>query len=121
MRVLTLYALTGALAVAVACAGLGLLLSPAALAAVGWMGALAWAVQVALFAPLLAARGRKNAFLAAWGGGTVARFAVLGAAAWWVWHSRALPLAPALLALAGFLFLLLLLEPVFFRMGLRSE
>lgn len=121
MRVLTWYALAGAGAVALVCAGLGLLLRPEALAAVAWMGALAWAVQVALFAPLLAARRRRGAFLAAWGGGTVARFAVLGAAAWWVWHSRALPLAPSLLSLVSFLFLLLLLEPVFFRMGLRSE
>ncbi len=121
MRILTLYALATAVAVAAVCAGLGTVLRPEALAAVAWMGALAWAVQVALFAPVLAARGRRNAFLAAWAGGTVARFAVLGAAAWWVWHSRALPLAPALLALAGFLFLLLLLESLFFRMGLRSE
>ncbi len=121
MKVLTLYALTAALVVALVCAGLGVLLRPEALVAVAWMGALAWAVQVALFAPLLAARGRRNVFLAAWGGGTLARFVVLGAAAWWVWHTGALPLAPALLALAGFLFLLLLLEPVFFRMGLRSE
>ncbi len=121
MRVLTLYALASAVAVALVCGGVGLLLRPEALAAVGWMGALAWAVQVALFAPVLAARRRRNAFLAAWAGGTLARFVVLGAAAWWVWHTRALPLAPSLLALAGFLFLLLLLEPVFFRMGLRSE
>jgi hypothetical protein len=116
-----MYALAAALAVALVVAGLAALLSAEAVAAIGWMGAVAWAVQVILFAPLLAARGRRNAFLAAWGGGTLARFAVLGAAAWWIWHSRALPLAPALLALAGFLFLLLLLEPVFFRMGLRGQ
>ncbi|HEX9107580.1 MAG TPA: hypothetical protein VF832_10140 [Longimicrobiales bacterium] len=121
MRILTLYALAGAAAVTLVVAALALLLPAAALGAVGWMGALAWAVQVMLFAPLLAARGKRNAFLAAWGGGTLVRFAVLGAAAWWVWHSQALPLAPALLALAGFLFLLLLLEPVFFRMGLRAQ
>ena len=116
-----MYALAAAVAVALVCAALGALLRPDALAAVAWMGALAWAVQVTLFTALLAARTRRNAFFAAWAGGTLVRFAVLGAAAWWVWHSRALPLAPALLALAGFLFLLLLLEPVFFRMGLRSE
>ena len=121
MRALAWYALATAVAVALVCAALGLLLRPQALAAVAWMGALAWAVQLALFAPLLAARGRRNAFLAAWAGGTLARFAVLGAAAWWIWRSRVLPLAPSLLALAGFLFLLLLVEPVFFRMGLRSE
>ncbi len=121
MRVLSWYALAGAGAVAAVCAALAALLPARALVAVCWMGARAWGVQVLLFAPVLAARGRRNAFLAAWAGGTVVRLAVLGAAAWWVWYSRALPLAPALLALAGFLFLLLLLEPVFFRMGLRVE
>ncbi len=121
MRVLTLYALAAAVAVALVCAGLALVLGREALGAVGWMGALAWVVQVATFAPLLASRRRGNAFFAALGGGTLVRLMVLGAAAWVLWRSGSLPLAPALLALAGFLFLLLLLEPVFFRMGLRSE
>lgn len=121
MKVLSLYALAAALAVAVVWAGLAALLRPEALAAVAWMGALAWVVQVVTFAPLLASRRRGNAFFAALGGGTLVRLAVLGAAAWAVWRTGSLPLAPALLALAGFLFLLLLLEPVFFRMGLRSE
>jgi hypothetical protein len=121
VKFVALYALAAAVAVALGSAALALVLPPDALRAVTWMGALAWAIQVALFTPLVAARGMRNAFFAAWAGGTLVRFAALSAAAWWVWWSGALPLAPALLALAGFLFLLLLLEPVFFRMGLRNE
>lgn len=121
MRVVSLYALTTALVVVVAAVLLGLVLPGEAVRAVAWMGVVAWLVQVALFAPLYAARGRGNAFFAAWGGGTLARFATVGLAAWWVWRSGSLPLAPALLALAGFLFLFLLIEPVFFRMGLRTR
>lgn len=121
MKMVSLYALTAALLVVLVAGLLGLVLHADAVRAVAWMGVLAWGVQVALFAPLFAARGRKNAFLAAWGGGTLVRFAVLGVAAWWVWRDGSLPLAPALLALAGFLFLFLMLEPVFFRMGLRTR
>ncbi len=121
MKVVSLYALATALVVVVVAALLGLVLPAGALRAVAWMGVVAWTVQVALFAPLYAARERRNAFFAAWGGGTLARFAVLGLAAWWVWRDGTLPLAPALLALAGFLFVFLLIEPVFFRMGLRTR
>lgn len=121
MRFVTLYALASALAVTAAVAILAVVLPGGALRAAGWMGAVAWVVQVAMFAALFASRRRRNAFVAALGGGTLVRLAVLGGAAWWIWRSAALPLAPALLSLAGFLFLLLLLEPVFFRMGLRSE
>jgi len=121
VKAVSLYALTTALLVVVLVALLALALPVTATRAVAWMGVVAWAVQVALFAPLYAARGRGNAFLAAWGGGTLARFAVVGVAAWWVWRDGRLPLAPALLALAGFLFLFLLIEPVFFRMGLRTR
>ncbi len=121
MKYVSMYALTAALAVALVAGVLALLLPGEAARAIAWMGMLAWVVQVGTFAPLFAARRRGNAFFAALGGGTVVRLAVLGVAAWALWRSGALPLAPALLALAGFLFLLLLLEPVFFRMGLRSE
>ena len=121
MKAVSLYALTTALVVVVVAALLGLALPAAAMRAVAVMGAVAWVVQVALFAPLYAARGRRNVFFAAWVGGTLARFAVVGLAAWWVWREGGLPLAPALLALASFLFLFLLIEPLFFRMGLRTR
>ncbi len=121
MKVVSLYALTCALVVVGAAGLLALALPADTVRAVAWMGVVAWGVQLALFAPLYAARGRRNAFFAAWGGGTLARFAVLGVVAWWVWRQGSLPLAPALLALAGFLFIMLLIEPVFFRMGLRTR
>lgn len=116
-----MYALAAAAVVALVAGALALVLPAGAVRAVAWTGALAWVVQVVTFAPLLASRRRGNAFFAALGGGTLARLLVLGVLAWWLWRSGALPLAPALLGFAGFLFLLLLLEPVFFRMGLRSE
>ncbi len=121
MRVLGLYVLAGAAAVVLVVAGLALVLPSDGVRAVAWMGAAAWLVQSILFAPLLAARRRLNVFFVAWGGGTLVRLGVIGGAAWWLYRTRALPLAPSLLSLAGFLFLLLLLEPVFFRLGLRSE
>lgn len=121
MKALGLYMLAGVAAVVLVAAGLALVLPPEAMRAVVWMGAAAWVMQSLLFAPLLAARGRRNAFFVAWGGGTLVRLAAVGVVAWWLYRSRVLPLAPGLLSLAGFLFLLLLLEPVFFRLGLRSE
>ncbi len=121
MKPLGLYVLVGAGAIALVIGGLALVLPPDAARGVAWMGVAAWVVQSMLFAPLLAARGRRNAFFVAWGGGTLIRLLAIGIAAWWLYRSGALPLAPSLLALAGFLFLLLLLEPVFFRLGLRSE
>lgn len=121
MKVVSLYALACALVVALVAGIFAATLPGDTVRAVAWMGAVAWVVQLALFAPLYAARGRRNAFFAAWGGGTLARFAVLGVVAWWVWRKGTLPLAPALLALVGFLFVMLMLEPVFFRMGLRTR
>ncbi len=121
MKVVGLYVSAGAAVIVLVVAGLALVLSPEAVRAVAWMGALAWLVQSVLFAPLLAARKRLAVFFVAWGGGTLVRLGVIGGAAWWLYRTRALPLAASLLSLAGFLFLLLLLEPVFFRLGLRSE
>jgi hypothetical protein len=55
-----------------------------------------------------------------WGGGIVARLVVVLAGAFWVTRSATLQPAPALLSLAGFLFVLLLMEPVFFIVGQRE-
>ncbi len=120
MRALSLYALATAVFVALVVA-VAFGVDPVVGRAVGWMGALAWALQVALFLPIIAARGRRNAFFAAWGGGTLVRFAAVGLAAWLISSTKVLPIAPSLLALAAFLFVLLALEPVFFRIGLRSK
>jgi hypothetical protein len=84
------------------------------------MAGIAYAVQLLAFAALLAVRGKDALFLAGWLGGMILRFAGLGAVAWWVTATAALPREAALISLAGFLFLLLLLEPFFLRRGVRT-
>ena len=74
--------------------------------------AVALPCQVVAFAILQARFGQWNRFLAAWVGGILARFALVFAAAVAVAFTE-LPAAPTLLGMAGFLFAMLLLEPVF--------
>lgn len=82
---------------------------------------LACAAQLVAFGMLVYARGRANLFLAGWVGGMALRLGVLAAVAVWVTRTGALPAATTLLSLAGLLFLLLLLEPVFLRRGLATR
>ena len=113
------YALVGGVIVAAGAALLVGLVAPSGAAGIGLAAALAYGIQVASFAVLVGLRGRP-AFFLAWGGGTLLRVgAVLGAGLWLGRTPH--PPAPLLLSLAGFLFLLLLLEPAFFRKGLRTE
>jgi hypothetical protein len=113
------YAAVGAGVVVFVAARLGLILRPADAAAVWRAGALAYAVQVVALAVLLLA-GRGQAFLAAWMAGTVARLGLLLAVALWVVRTAAVPPAPLLLGLVGFLFVLMMLEGVFYRLGMRG-
>lgn len=78
------------------------------------MALLAWATQLVAFGLLVAVLGRKR-FMLGWGAGILFRFLVLGGGLAWV--AVAEPDRPALrlLSLAGILFLLVLLEPVFLR------
>jgi len=77
--------------------------------------AIALPVQVSAFAVLNRYSGQLNGFLAAWVGGTFLRMAVVAVAAVVVIRSGMEGAVPMLLALAGFLFGLLLLEPIYFR------
>lgn len=80
-------------------------------------GLIALPVQAIAFSLLMHVRGRANGFLAVWAGGTLVRMAVvLGAAAVAI-QTDAPGAVAMLLALAGFLFGLLLIEPVWFRAG----
>lgn len=84
-------------------------------AAVRWAAVIAWPVQVAAFAALV--KGRKGlGFMAAWTSGMALRFAVVGAAAIWVTRSAGLDAASLLVSLVGFVFVLVLLEPLFLRL-----
>lgn len=86
----------------------------------GRMGVLAAAavavpVQVGAFAVLVRYRGEVKGFMAAWVGGMAIRAAALLVVAVLVIRSGTASAIPMLLALAGFFFALLLLEPVFFK------
>lgn len=111
------YALTGGVAIAAIVGALWAFLDPAGRTGVLLAGAVALPVQVLAFWALRRFRGRGNAFLAAWVGGTLARMAVVGVVALVVIRSGMDGAVPMLLALAGFFFGLLLLEPVYFRPG----
>lgn len=91
------------------------LLSPSGRTGVALAAAVAWPVQVGAFALLLRWRGRLHGFLAMWVGGTLVRLGLVGAAAVLVARRPELPPAPTLLALAGFFFAMLLMEPLFLR------
>jgi len=93
------------------------LLAPAGRSGVLVAAAIALPVQLASFAFLVRFRGTPNGFLAGWVGGTLVRFtAVLGATVFAL-RGPSEQSVPMLLALAGFFFGLLLLEPLAFRSG----
>lgn len=77
--------------------------------------AIALPVQVGAFWALQRLRGEVTGFLTAWVGGTFLRVAVIAVVAMAAIRSDMEGAVPMLLALVGFFFGLLLLEPVFFR------
>jgi hypothetical protein len=94
---------------------------PAAGTAIWVAAGLAFLVQAVAFTVLVLSRGSGTGILIAWGGGTLLRLVAVLGVALWVARSEYLPVAPLLLSMAGFLFLLLMLEPVFIRTGVRSR
>jgi hypothetical protein len=107
-------------AAAVAVVGLGTLAVWPFLEPVGRRGVLlaaciALPVQLVAFALLVHFRGRVRGFMAAWAGGMAVRALAVAAVAFLVIRAGGEGVAPTLLALAGFFFALLLLEPIYFR------
>ncbi|MEX2611265.1 MAG: hypothetical protein WEA24_15185 [Gemmatimonadota bacterium] len=122
---LRLWLLYAAVAVAVGVAG-GLvgaaLLEGPALRALRVAAALACGIQLLAFAALVALRDAPGSlFLIGWGGGILLRFMAVGVLAFWLQRTAALPLAATLVSFVFFLFVLLLLEPVFLRRGSRRK
>jgi hypothetical protein len=109
------YGATGVGAIAVIVLGLWPFLDGAGRNGVMAAAAIALPVQVLAFAALNRFRGELNGFLAAWVGGTLVRMVVIAVVAIAVIRSGTEGAVPMLLALAGFFFGLLLLEPVYFR------
>jgi hypothetical protein len=111
------YAVLGAGAVSAIVLGLWPFLDAPARSGVLSAAAVALPVQVIAFAVIQRFRGEVTGFLVAWVGGTLVRMAVLGVVAVTLVRSASEGAVPMLLALAGFFFGLLLLEPVCFRTG----
>jgi CDP-diglyceride synthetase len=108
------------LALLLVIAGLWPWVSSSARAGILVAALVAYPVQVIAFFLLARHWGEGKRFLLVWVGGTVVRMGVILLAALVVSRMESLPPAPTLLALAGFFFGLLLLEPLFLRPG-RSE
>lgn len=121
MRRTASYALAGLVLLTVTTGALWAWLSPEGRRGILVAAGIAWGVQVVAFGLLVMYRHRGNRFLAAWVGGTVVRMAVVLLAAWVVMRESGLAPAPTLLGLAGFLFALLLLEPVFLSRALARD
>jgi hypothetical protein len=107
-------------AAALAVVGLGTLalwpfLEPAARRGLLVAAAVALPVQMIAFTTLLRFRGRVRGFMAAWAGGMAARALAVATVAFVAIRSGGEGVVATLLALAGFFFALLLLEPVYFR------
>lgn len=115
MSATTKYASTGVGAIALIVGGLWPFLDGAGRSGMLVAAAVAVPVQVVAFWALDRYRGRLEGFLAAWVGGTLVRMAVIAVVAVVVIRSGTEGAVTTLLALAGFFFGLLLLEPVYFR------
>jgi len=115
--------MTGAAGIVLVTAGLWPFLDEPARDGVLLAGAIALSVQVVAFALLIRFRNRWNTFLVVWVGGTLFRMGLVLAVAVVVLSAEMAGAVPLLLSLAGFLFGLLLLEPVYFQreVGRRVE
>lgn len=112
------YAAAGALVLAAAAGVAGLVATDRS--AVWAAAGVAYVIQLAAFGLLIALRPQPQLFMVAWLAGMVFRFGALGIVAFWLSRTGALPLSTTLMSLVAFLFLLLLLEPVFLGHG-RSD
>ena len=119
LRAWTIYALVTAVAVVVLALVVSLLGGGSITEAVWLAAGLAYALQLVAFAMLLLVRDRPELFMAGWLGGMVLRFGMVGGLAFYASRFTTLPLEAFLLSLVGFVFVLLLLEPVFLRWDLR--
>jgi len=109
------YAGVALVAVAVVTGGLWPWLSPSGRLGILVAALVAYPVQVLAFFLLVRFRGHRSRFMVVWMGGTLVRMGLILVAALLLTRVVELPPAPTLLALAGFFFGLLLLEPLFLR------
>ncbi len=114
------YVGTGAAGVAAVILVLWPFLDPASRTGLLIAAAVALPVQGVSFAALMRFRGKPHGFVGVWVGGVALRMAVVGLVAFLAVVRGAEGLIALLLALAGFLFGLLLLEPMYFKPEARE-
>jgi hypothetical protein len=111
-----------ALVLVVAVAGVATLVVTDGSAGAVWFAAgVAYLLQLVAFAALVAVRSRVHLFLLGWMAGLILRFAAVGGVAFWLARDPVFPLRPALISLVAFVFMLLLLEPVFLRRDMQTR
>lgn len=86
-------------------------------ASVGLAAGVAYMVQLAAFAVLVAGKRKGPGFMVGWAGGMAMRGAALAGMAIWVTVSDTHHAESALLSLIGFAMVLVLIEPLFLRMA----
>ncbi len=116
MRPLLSYAAASAVILTGLAAGVIVLVDAAEPAAVWLAAGIAWPVQVVAFWALLASRGGPG-FMLSWAAGIALRFGAVGAVALWLTRTGAYDPATGLVSLVGFVFVLVLLEPLFLRLA----
>jgi|TARA_B100001765_G_scaffold57129_1_gene33989 hypothetical protein len=111
----TKYAFTGLLGVALITLVFMPFLDPAGRRGLVIAALIALPIQILAFSAMLSFRSDWNRFLVVWVGGTLLRMIVIALAAFVAIRLDLEGLAPMLLALAGFFFGLLLIEPIYLR------
>ena len=115
MSNVTKYAFTGLIGVALITLVFMPFLDPAGRRGLVIAALIALPIQILAFSAMLSFRSDWNRFLVVWVGGTLLRRVVIGLAAFVAIRLDLEGLAPMLLALAGFFFGLLLIEPIYLR------
>ena len=115
MNNVTKYAFTGLLGVALITLVFMPFLDPAGRRGLVIAALIALPIQILAFSAMLSFRSDWNRFLVVWVGGTLVRMVVIALAAFVAIRLDLEGLAPMLLALAGFFFGLLLIEPIYLR------
>ena len=79
--------------------------------------AVAWGIQAVAFALLVRVKDRTDLFMVAWLGGIVLRFAAVGVVAFWVTRRGTPSPTVTLVSLVAFVFVMVMVEPLFLRKG----
>ncbi len=115
------YGVTGLLLVLIVVTGLWPFLDADGRRGIALAAAVAYPIQLLAFWLLIRYRQEMNRFLAVWAGGTLVRMGVIIVVGLWATRLESVAPVPMLLALGGFFFVLLLLEPAFFRIRIGKN